>query len=156
MEIVIGIGEYAVSETTTDAIKTYALASCVAVTAYCPSKKAAGMIHIALPAAPAGAEQDYKPAYYADMGVPLLIQAMSCHFGCRKEEMILRMYGGADSIRKNDRFNIGRRNIEAVTSVLSGMDLRVHSADVGGTISRTITLDVATGAVKTVTQDIVI
>ena len=47
MDKIVGIGEYAISNRREDIIKTFALASCVAVTAYSPSKGVAGMVHIA-------------------------------------------------------------------------------------------------------------
>jgi len=49
--LIIGIGEYVVSNKKEDTIKTYALASCVAVIIYSSSKKVSGMVHISLPEA---------------------------------------------------------------------------------------------------------
>lgn len=38
-EKIIGIGDFAISNDTTEILNTYNLSSCVAVTAYCPFKK---------------------------------------------------------------------------------------------------------------------
>ena len=65
LELVVGIGEYRVSRQKNAVLKTYALSSCVAVTAYSPAQQAAGMIHIALPAPFTGAQGQLRPAYYA-------------------------------------------------------------------------------------------
>jgi len=46
---IIGIGEYAISSSEDDIIKTYALASCVGLVVYNPIAKIVGMVHIALP-----------------------------------------------------------------------------------------------------------
>lgn len=153
MEIIVGIGEYVVSNKRTDIIKTFALASCVAVIAYSPSKKVAGMIHIALPF-PGRSESGLGPGHYATTGVPLLIDTMCGVYGCLKGDLRISIYGGANSINAQDLFNIGRRNVKAVTSTLSSLNLVVHKAEVGGIISRTLEMDVITGSVRVNTQPI--
>jgi len=153
MDKIVGIGELAISDNKNDIIKTFALASCVAVTVYCSKKNAAGMVHIALPSpSPSGNNGRTRSTYYAKTGVPLLINRMCAEFGCSKHELEIRLYGGADSIRNDDVFNIGRRNIEAVKKVLSSLNLKYHTAEVGGIISRTLEMDVASGKIKIFTQ----
>lgn len=148
MNHIIGIGEYRVSANREDCLKTYALASCVAVTLYSPLRKIAGMIHVALPDPFDEEESRVRPGYYATSGVPLLFNVMCTEFGCQEGELLIHLYGGAGSIRKKDYFNIGRRNLEAVYKILSGRKLTVHHREVGGTISRTLEMDVATRRVK--------
>lgn len=145
--MIIGIGEYAVSNNKVGKIKTFALASCVAVTAYSPVKKIGGMIHIALPA-PTGIDNNHGPGYYATIGVPLLINRLCQDFGCLKGELKVQVYGGANSINQKDMFNIGESNIKTVLKVLSSLNLKVHHMDVGGTQSRTIELNIGDGSVK--------
>ncbi|MGI6658916.1 MAG: chemotaxis protein CheD [Dethiobacteraceae bacterium] len=156
LELVVGIGEYRVSRQKNAVLKTYALSSCVAVTAYSPAQQAAGMIHIALPAPFTGAQGQLRPAYYAVTGVPLLIREMCAGFGCSRQELIINLYGGAESIRPHDIFNIGRKNLQAVRQALAQLNLTVKEADVGGRVSRTLSMDVATGLIKTVTQPLTI
>ncbi|NTV78293.1 MAG: chemotaxis protein CheD, partial [Clostridiales bacterium] len=74
MDRVVGIGECIVSNDPGDVIKTYALASCVAVTVYSREKKVAGMVHIALPERMRSFDDSYeKPCYYATLAVPFLM-----------------------------------------------------------------------------------
>ncbi|MCX7708982.1 MAG: chemotaxis protein CheD [Clostridia bacterium] len=153
MEKIIGIGEYTITNGAEDRIKTFALASCIAVTAYSPSRRVAGMIHIALPS-PTGSDSVLKPAYYAITGIPLLINKLCNEYGCLKGELKIQMFGGANSISDHDMFHIGKRNIETVANVLSGMNLCIYNAEVGGKVSRTIEFDVATGNVNIFTQPI--
>ncbi|MCX7842136.1 MAG: chemotaxis protein CheD [Clostridia bacterium] len=155
MDIVVGIGDLAISNNESDTIKTYALASCVAVTAYCPKKKVAGMIHVALPSPPEKGYGIEKPGYYATTGIPLLINKLCSEFGCSREDLNINLFGGAESINKNDVFNIGIRNIEAATMVLSKMKVRVRKAEVGGVQSRTLEIDVAEGNIKVSCQPII-
>lgn len=149
MDRVIGIGEYAISNNKDDIIKTYALATCVAVAVYCPSKTASGMVHIALPfPSLSGDESIRQPGYYASTAVPFLINAMCTEFGCLKNELEISLFGGADSIRKNDVFNIGKRNLAAVKSILGEMSFRYNAEHTGGTYSRTLDMEVSTGRIK--------
>ena len=154
MNNVIGIGEYFVSNKEGDTITTYALASCVAVTLYCPIKKAAGMIHIALPESVDDNESARKSGYYATTGLPLLFENMKSSFGCKKNELYIQLFGGANSIRSDDVFCIGKKNIEAIKSILFDYGLRYNFKEVGGYVSRTIEMDVSTGSIKSDTQAI--
>ncbi|MFL0248058.1 chemotaxis protein CheD [Candidatus Clostridium stratigraminis] len=157
MDKFVGIGEYVISNDKKDMIKTFALGSCVAVTVYAPSRFVAGMVHIALPSPISlSKENNERPCYYAIMGVPLLINEMCYKFGCYKSELEVQLFGGSDSIRKNDVFNIGRRNIEAVREVLEGLGLNYKYTQVGGFQSRTIYMEVGTGNIKTMTQPLII
>ena len=70
MELVVGLGEIVVSGREEDKIKTFALASCVAVTAYSPLKKVAGMIHIVLPHSFDLRDYKERPGYFAESGLP--------------------------------------------------------------------------------------
>lgn len=150
MDIVVGIGEYKLSDDPRSKLKTYALASCIAVTAYCPRSGAAGMIHIALPRPSDPATGN--PAYYARSGVPLMIRSLCSRFGCHSSDLQISMFGGADSIHPGDLFRIGRKNIEAVREVLSVMRLKAGHTDIGGTNSRTVELELATGRVRITRQ----
>ncbi|GAB1483918.1 hypothetical protein MASR2M78_27350 [Treponema sp.] len=53
----VGIGEWAVSKSIDDVIKTYALGSCVAVIIYDAKAKVGGLIHVALPDSSIDAEK---------------------------------------------------------------------------------------------------
>jgi len=152
MDKIIGIGEFDISNKQEDILKTFALASCVAVTMYHPKALAAGMIHIALPDHSLNSSEIGKPGYYASLGIPRLLQIMEKEFNCKRNELVIQLYGGADSISIHDCFLIGRRNLAAISKILLQEGLRFSYKDVGGTLSRTIAMKVATGVVKVHTQ----
>ncbi|MDF2984951.1 MAG: cheD1 [Eubacterium sp.] len=154
MKSIVGIGEYAISHNKENSLKTFALASCVAVTAYSPIRKKGAMIHIALPEPDTETDRMVRPGYYATTGIPLMIEKLCSDHGCTKGELEIQIFGGAESIRKNDIFNIGKRNIEAVVETLYNLNLRISGAQVGGKVSRTIELDINTGKVDILTQPI--
>lgn len=154
VDVVVGIGDFAISNNENDVIITYALASCVAITAYSPKKKIAAMIHIALSKSDDLYKNKFRPAYYASTGIPLLLNKLRDEFQCQKEELVIRIYGGADSIRNEDVFEIGKKNIIAVKSILSELNLRIVEEQIGGFISRTIQMKVSNGEIKVCTQPI--
>ncbi|WP_438447992.1 chemotaxis protein CheD [Gorillibacterium sp. sgz5001074] len=151
---VVGIGGWAVSSRPGDRISTYALASCIAVTAYLPDRGWAGMVHLALPSPLVPEDADERPAYFAETGVPFLIDRICGLAGCSPRELALGLYGGAESVREKDWFRIGQRNIEAVRRALQPYGLWAGVQELGGRISRSLVMEVGTGAVSVRTQPI--
>ena len=151
MDRIVSIGEYVISNTPEDLIKTYALASCVAVTIYNPVMHLAGMIHIALPNPADPDEAQHRPGYYATLGIPILVDRLCLEYGSQRNELQVKIFGGAVSKRTDDYFNIGPKNIKAVREILLGMDLKIMDAHIGGAISRSIAMSVRTGDIEIVT-----
>ncbi|MGE5631528.1 MAG: chemotaxis protein CheD [Caulobacteraceae bacterium] len=156
MERVIGIGEYVISGNPEDKIITYTLASCVAVTAYSCFRKVAGMVHIILPFPSENREIGLGPCHYAITGIPLMINRMCSEYGCVKSELSVKLFGGADSIKEDDIFRLGFKNIETAKMVLENMELTIAASETGGQLSRTLEMDVATGIVMIKSQPIII
>lgn len=149
VDIVIGIGEYAISNNEEDVIKTFSLGSCVALTIYCPKNKVLGMVHIALPDSNINLEESKnKPGHFADTAIPLLLDTLSSKYGCNKYDLVCNMYGGSNSIQNDDNFQIGKRNIDSVLNILGEKNVTLNKCDTGGFISRTIEADVKSGTVK--------
>lgn len=157
MNRIVGIGQYMISNQQTDIVKTYALASCIGITMYSPSKKVLGMAHIALPFSSIndGGNQD-QPAYFADKAIPLLLTGMVTDYGCTKNELTVNLYGGAQSIRTTDCFQIGSRNLAAVKAILSANHLTFDASETEGTMSRTVETDVLTGKAIIISQPLII
>ncbi len=156
MKSIVGIGEFAVSDNSIDTLKTFALASCVAVTAYSPLRKRGAMIHVALPNPGSAADASAKPTYYATTGIPIMIDRLCSQYGCTKKELEIQIFGGAESINKHDLFHIGTRNIKAVLNTLQKLNLDINKAEVGGKVSRTIEMNTITGDINISTQPITI
>jgi len=149
MDKIVGIGDYIISKDEGDTIKTFALASCVAVTAYDMRKKIAGMIHMALPTPLE--HGNTKPGYYVTSGLPSLINDMHVKYDCNFEDLKIGVFGGSNSIH-GDMFNIGERNLSMTKKVIRNMGLRISFYEEGGTISRTIYLEVGTGSINIISQ----
>lgn len=148
--LVVGIGEFAVSNDQRSWIVTHALGSCVAVCIWDPVVSVGGLLHFLLPESkinPARAQA--QPAAFADSGIPLLFQA-AYGYGLDKKRCIVRLVGGADTTRNTlgSTLNVGRRNILAARNLLWRNGVMVRGEAVGGNDVRTVTLGIADGRVQ--------
>ena len=142
MTIYVGIGELAASGEPGTVIKTLALGSCVAVAIFSKKQPVAGLIHVQLPESSINKELAAKrPGAFADVGIPLLLAEME-KLGCKPADMVVKLAGGAQVMDPNSTFNIGKRNYLAVKKALWANRLFPASEEVGGEISRTVTLTV--------------
>ena len=156
MELVVGMGEYIVTNKEDDIIKTFALASCVAVTVYSPVKRVAGMIHIVLPYPFDDRDRNERPGYFAETGIPLLLGDIQRKYACTKEELYIQIFGGADSKNKQDVYHVGKKNINAVKCVLNKMGLTIRYEELRGYESRTLIMEVKSGQIEVYRQPIII
>ncbi len=141
----IGIGEWVVSSNKDDILKTYALGSCVAVLIYDKAIPLAAMIHIALPDSAIDPEKGHiKPGYFADTGLPLMIEELKKK-GAMRANLWLKLAGGASVMDPNNLFDIGKRNILAAKRIMWKSSLGPIAEDTGGTISRTVAIKVVDG-----------
>jgi chemotaxis protein CheD len=147
--IVLGVGDLGASRSADTSIKTYALGSCVAVILMDPATRTIGMVHVALPESKINqAKSKERPGYFADTGIPMLLQEMA-KLGCHPQGrgMLVKLAGGAAIMAHNDTFNIGKRNALAVKKILWGYGMGPRAEDIGGTFSRTVTVSIQTGEV---------
>lgn len=148
MRIDVGIGDFKYSGNPGDMLKTYGLGSCVALIVYSQSKKMAGMIHVALPEASVNeAKARLLPGYFADTGIPMVVDWIDKVSGGNRKAFTYRLYGGASILDENNRFDIGRRNALAIKRLLWRYGCGVLKEDLGGQASRTVSIDVTTGEV---------
>lgn len=148
MRLDVGIGEFKKSKDPTDVIKTYGLGSCVALIIYSQKLKVAGLVHIALPEASVNpAKAQSLPGYFADTGVPMVIDFIDRLSGGDRKSFSYRLYGGASILDENNRFDIGRRNALAIKRLLWRYGCGVIKEELGGNASRTVSIEVGTGEV---------
>ena len=143
----VGIGELGVSANREDVIRTFALGSCVAVIAYDTVNKVAGLVHVALPDAAINPQKAReKPGHFASSGMPALMDALK-QAAAAQSSLVIKLVGGANIMDDHNRFDIGRRNVLAIRKHLWKLGLGTIAEDIGGNISRTVTVSVATGEV---------
>ena len=146
--IYVGVGEYATSVTPGEIVKTLALGSCVAVVILDTNNKSVGLLHIALPESSINKKRaNEKPGMFADTGIPILLEEMQKLGYDGKSKLIIKLAGGASIMDPNNTFNIGKRNVLAIRKMLERFHLGAIAEDVGGNISRSVSIEMNTGKV---------
>jgi chemotaxis protein CheD len=148
--VIVGIGEYAINSAEDEVIITHALGSCVALLIHNPFTKDTALAHIVLPqlnrhhVAPHLRD---KPAYYADIIVPQLMDCFLRNALINKNRLQIHLVGGADSLNQDDVFRVGMRNTDMIKKILRSYGVIPCYMDVGGNISRTVQINVNDGNV---------
>ena len=149
MEYVIGIGQYAVSNSSDDVIKTFALGTCVGLVYYSIRKRAMAMAHVQLPVCRSMSGGD-KPSRFADLAPEFLLKEMQSKHGVTAREVLISLYGGVESGIAGDMFQIGEKNLETTKSTLNRLGLLYKEVDTGGQESRTLVGHTSTGIVEVI------
>lgn len=130
------------------------LGSCVALTAWHPRLKVGGMCHYLLAVEPA-TKSDPPPAAtslaggdcrYASNALEQMKRSMQSFADIR--EFQLGLFGGGDMFAYCTPTSIGYDNIAYARHWLGSQNLKPIHIDVGGTISRSLMLVVATGEIQ--------
>lgn len=153
--LVIGMGEYIVSNTPGAVLVCIGLGSCVALCIHDRVTKVGGMVHIVLPKS--DGKTGGNEAKFADTAVPLLLGEILKNGGLRNR-LTAKIAGGAQMTVApglRDTFKTGERNIAQIKEALERIKLPLIAADVGGTLGRTVRLYLDTGkvTVKTVSGE---
>lgn len=146
--VIIGVGDMAVSNNPQVILSTYALGSCIGVVAYDSVSKVGGVLHLMLPDSTISPDKAAnQPAMFANTGLPLLFRAMS---GLKVERHRVRIFiaGGAGMMTGSDPFKIGERNTATVLDILRQQGLAVTHQQVGGSINRTVHLEIGSGLIS--------
>ncbi|MEI6914830.1 MAG: chemotaxis protein CheD [Armatimonadota bacterium] len=149
MKHIVGVADMRVSHHAEELIVTHALGSCLGITIHDPVVNVGGMLHVMLPDSTIDPNKAREvPHMFVDTGVPRLFR--ECYaLGAVKERLEVKVAGGAcaNSDEANDFFQIGKRNFLTLRKLLwkNGVLLKAH--DVGGSMSRTMSIDVGTGLV---------
>ncbi len=155
MKQIVGIAEMLVSKQAGDEIITYALGSCLGITAYDPVARVGGLLHVMLPLSTIDPDKaSQKPYMFVDTGLPRLFLE-SYKQGARKSRMIVKVAGGANLQNSaNDHFQIGKRNLVILRKMLWKNGVLIKAQDVGGSCSRTMSLNIASGEVSVKTNGV--
>jgi chemotaxis protein CheD len=143
--MVVGISDCKVTKDPDSVLVTYALGSCIAVALYDPIAKLGGLLHYMLPESAIDASKaEQKPFMFADTGIARLLAAVTAN-GAVPKRMLVRLAGGAQVLDSQGVFQIGKRNYLAARKILWKAGILIAAEAVGGEVSRTIRLEVATG-----------
>ena len=145
MRYIVGVSDMKVGKKEGDVLITYALGSCIGIAVHDPTAKVGGMLHYMLPLS----NVDYQkakdnPYMFGDVGIPLLFKQLY-RLGASKNNLEVRIAGGAEIFSTSDIFAIGQRNIVIARKLFWKNNILISSEHVGGSIPRTLYLEVGTG-----------
>ena len=144
MKYVVAVGDMKIGQEV-DTIVTHALGSCLGLMVYDPVAKVGGLLHAMLPLSKINPDKaKINPYMFVDTGVPTLFKALY-DIGGQKSRMVIKAAGCGNPLGKNEMFKIGERNYTVLKKLLWENNILLEAEDVGGTISRTVYLDLATG-----------
>ncbi len=145
MQLTVGISEMRVSNNPSDVLITYSLGSCIGVAFYDETVHIGALIHCMLPLSRIDPQRALiTPCMFADTGVPLALQTM-LDMGAEKRRIVAKVAGAAKLLDDNDTFRIGERNWIVLRKILWKNNILIAAEDTGGSIARTMLLDIATG-----------
>lgn len=148
MKVIIGISDMKIGTKPDEELVTYSLGSCIGVALWDPVAKVGALLHYMLPDSSIDKDKaEQKPFMFADTGVPRMFKEIYKH-GALKERMKVYIVGGAQVMDDSGMFNIGKRNQMIIRKMFWKNNVNVTKEDVGGTVNRTITLNIGTGNVK--------
>ena len=144
MKYVVAVGDMKIGQEV-DTIVTHALGSCLGLMVHDPIAKVGGLLHAMLPLSKINPDKaKTNPYMFVDTGVPTLFKALY-EIGGQKSRMVIKAAGCGNPLGKNEMFKIGERNYTVLKKLLWKNNILLEAEDVGGTISRTVYLDLATG-----------
>ena len=147
MMTAVNFSEMKISRNPAETLVAFSIGSGIGVTAFDPASGAGGLFHFMLPDSTqaAGVDPNKVPLMFADTGVPFFVQALF-EQGIHLDRMKVVIAGGAHIMDQTGMFNIGEKNYGALKSGLADYDVSIHHEDIGGTDSRTLSLEIGNGS----------
>ncbi len=152
MDQVVDIADFQVSNDPRVTLVTYSLGSCIGVSIWDPRAHVGGMLHYMLPDSSLSPDKaKANPAMFADTGIPSLFRK-AYELGAVKKNLVVKVAGGSQLLDDNGVFNIGKRNYVMLRKIFWKNSVLVDSEDTGGSISRTLRLEVDSGRLTVKTR----
>jgi len=145
VDYVVGISEMKISSRAGDVLITYSLGSCLGLSIWDPVAHVGGLLHCMLPLSKIDTEKAKKnPCMFTDTGVSALLKALYEH-GATRKNLIVKAAGCASLLDQKKFFKIGERNFAVLRKILWRNNILIKAEDIGGHVSRTMSLYVGSG-----------
>jgi chemotaxis protein CheD len=147
MKIIVGMADMQVSKEPEAILISFALGSCIGVTLHDPLVGVGGLLHFMLPDSQIDLEKSQEnPWMFADTGIPLFFREAH-KLGAEKKRTHIKVVGGSRVLDDSSYFNIGKRNYLALRKIFWMNNVLIHAEDIGGSVNRSIRLEVGSGRV---------
>ena len=128
-----------------DILITDPLSSCLCLTIFDGASQIGGLLHAMLPLSKINSQKAaINPFMFVDTGIPALFEALY-EQGLKKDNLVVKAIGCSNPMGSREVFKIGKRNYSVLQEVLAQDGIRLAAKDVGGTASRAVQLDLASG-----------
>lgn len=145
MKHIVGISDMKWSNGDGDIIVTHALGSCIGIAVYDTIARIGAILHYMLPTGKVDKmKAESKPYMFGDIAIPALFNELYKN-GAVKENIRVVMAGGAQVFERKDFFAIGKRNVVIARKMFWKNNIMISAEHVGGTIPRTMYLDINSG-----------
>lgn len=143
--IIVNIADARVSNCVDDVLVTYSLGSCLGVAIYDPEVRVGGLIHCMLPLSSVDRKKaEVNPFMFVDSGMTRFL-TMLFEQGLARSRAIVKVAGCSQILDKGNLFRIGERNHTVLRKILWKNGLMIKAEHIGGSLSRTVRLEIATG-----------
>jgi len=145
--VVVGISDMKISNNLNETLITYSLGSCLGLLVYDYIAHVAGILHCMLPLSKIDLQKaKVSPFMFVDTGVPLLFKD-AYRLGAEKSHIRVFAVGCSSLLDEKGFFRIGERNYAILRKLLWKNNILIDKQDIGGTDSRTVSIEVGTGKV---------
>ncbi len=146
MKYVVPIGDMRIAQSP-DRLVTDALGSCLCLTVYDPAAGVGALLLALLPLAKINLKKaDRNPFMFVDTGIPALIAQLAARENVTpKDHWVVKAAGCGNPMGFKEVFKIGERNYRILCERLADEGVGLTAEDIGGTASRRVCLDLASG-----------
>jgi chemotaxis protein CheD len=144
MKYIVPVGNMKIGQLP-DTLVTDALGSCLCLTVYDPLSRVGGLLHAMLPQSGIDlSKAAVNPFMFVDTGIAALFRVLYAH-GLKKDNWVVKAIGCGDPMGSREVFKIGMCNYSVLQQILTKDGIRLAAEDVGGTASRMVQLEIASG-----------
>jgi chemotaxis protein CheD len=142
----VNFSEMKISSNPVETLVAFSIGSGIGMTIHDPVGSVGGVLNFILPDSTNanGTNPADVPFMFADTGITAFLKALF-EQGATAENLKVVIAGGAHIMDQTGVFNIGQKNLEALKASLGDFDVKIHHEAIGGTKSRTISLEIGSG-----------
>ncbi|RPH94860.1 chemotaxis protein CheD [candidate division KSB1 bacterium] len=145
--LVVGVADMKMTNRESDVIVTHALGSCIGIAIYDPTAMVGGILHFMLPDASANPQRAAEsPWMFGSTAIPAFFKK-AYELGATKPRLIVKVAGGAQFLDDKEFFAIGKRNHTMMRKIFWQNGVLTKTEHVGGTVSRTLFLEMSSGRI---------